>query len=195
MPVQDRAGRQDPGLGPSCSNLAWACRQKLNLHLTGVAWTPGCCNAKLGMECAGLGPPCSNQHGLAVQSWGQNVPSSDPPVSSSAQACRQHQTPSPDEWYPLSTPAPHDPRGVFHLYHLYPTNQNKKPTPTHTQSKAGNNTACRQKLGDRIQEELGVTRVGELRSITLYAAAKPFGPAVASFLTSLPHGGPDEPVK
>ena len=58
-----------------------------------------------------------------------------------------------------------------------------------------NTSWCRQKLGDRIQEELGVTRVAELRSVTLYAAAKPFGPAVASFLTSLPHGGPDEPVR
>ena len=59
-----------------------------------------------------------------------------------------------------------------------------------------NESCCfRQKLGDRIQEELGVSRVAELRNVTLYAAAKPFGPAVASFLTSLPHGGPDEPVK
>ena len=54
---------------------------------------------------------------------------------------------------------------------------------------------CRQKLGDRIQEALGVSQVAELRTITLYAAAKHFGPGVASFLTSLPWGGPDEPVK
>ena len=53
----------------------------------------------------------------------------------------------------------------------------------------------RQKLGDRIQEALGVSQVAELGGVTLYAAAKHFGPSVASFLTSLPWGGPDEPVK
>ena len=53
----------------------------------------------------------------------------------------------------------------------------------------------RQKLGDRIQEALGVVQVAELRSVTLYAAAKHFGPGVASFLTALPWGGPDEAVR
>lgn len=58
-------------------------------------------------------------------------------------------------------------------------------------------TLCetRQKLGGRITQETGASTVNDISGFTEASLAASFGQAAASFLVSLPTGGPWEVVK